>query len=154
MKRKALSSAVYSRLTRAVCLADLGRVVQSKFAAAILKRERTKVSDGLVEEMDFKRKSSNGELENFKVCLRHHRDALRETTNFLQYYSDRKVGNLWTQNMTLSAFHQGAFVSEGVALEVLDMEGVFSLFRKGYGERAMDVIRCNLCGKSHQSVHT
>ena len=84
MKRKALSSAVYSRLTRAVCLADLGRVVQSKFAAAILKRERTKVSDGLVEEMDFKRKSSNGELENFKVCLRHHRDALRETTNFLQ----------------------------------------------------------------------
>ena len=50
MKRKALSSAVYSRLTRAVCLADFGRVVQSKFAAAILKRGRTKVSDGLVEE--------------------------------------------------------------------------------------------------------
>ena len=40
---------------------------------------------------EVKDKVSNGELENFKVCLRHHRDALRETANFLQYYNDRKV---------------------------------------------------------------
>ena len=56
--------------------------------------------------------------------------------------------------MQVSVLHQGALVSEKVALEVLDMEEVFGFFREGYGEDAMDVIRCNLCGKSHKSVHT
>ena len=45
-------------------------------------------------------------------------------------------------------------MGEKVALEVLDMEEVFRFFREGYGEGAMDVIRCNLCGTSHKSVHT
>ena len=70
-------------------MADFGRVVQSKIAEAILRRVSSKGADGLLEEV--KDKVSNGELENFKVCLRHHRDALRETANFLQYYNDRKV---------------------------------------------------------------
>ena len=48
-----------------------------------------------------KLKVSNGELENFKVCLRHHRDALRETANFLQYYNDRKVKHLRTSCQSL-----------------------------------------------------
>ena len=45
-------------------------------------------------------------------------------------------------------------MSEKVALEVLDMENVFGFFREGYGEKTMDVIRCNLCETSHKSVHT
>ena len=99
MKRKALSSAVHSRLLRVLRLADFGRVVQSKFAEAILMRSSPKMDGGLKQVKEVKDliakasklKVSNGELENFKVCLRHHRDALRETTNFLQYYNDRKV---------------------------------------------------------------
>ena len=100
MKRKALSFAVHSRLSKVVRLADFGRVVQSKIAEAILRRASSKGADGLLEEVkDLKamvavHKVSNGELENFKVCLRHHRDALRETANFLQYYNDRKVKHL------------------------------------------------------------
>jgi len=146
MKRKALSSAVHSRLLRVLRLADFGRVVQSKFAEAILMRSSPKMDGGLKQVKEVKDliskasklKVSNGELENFKVCLRHHRDALRETTNFLQYYNDRK----------------GALVTEKVAQEVLDLEETFGFFREGYGEGAMDVIRCNLCGISHKSVHT
>jgi len=143
MKRKVLSSAVHSRLSKVVWLADFGRVVQSKIAEAIVRRANLKAVGGVLEVKDLyaiaaERKVSNGELENFKVCLRHHRDALRETANFLQYYNDRK----------------GALVSEKVALEVLDMEKVFGFFREGYGDDAMDVIRCSLCGKSHKSVHT
>ena len=100
VKRKALSFAVHSRLSKVVRLADFGRVVQSKIAEAILRRVSSKGADGLLEEVkDLKamvavHKVSNGELENFKVCLRHHRDALRETANFLQYYNDRKVKHL------------------------------------------------------------
>ena len=56
--------------------------------------------------------------------------------------------------MEVSQLHQGALVIEKIALEVLDMEKVFGFFREGYGEDAMDVIRCNLCDKSHKSVHT
>ena len=56
--------------------------------------------------------------------------------------------------MEVPQLHQGALVSEKIALEVLDMEKVFGFFREGYGEDAMDVIRCNLCDKSHKSVHT
>jgi len=146
MKRKALSSAVHSRLLRVLRLADFGRVVQCKFAEAVLRRASSKVDDGLKQAMEVKGlkamlavlKVSNGELENFKVCLRHHRDALRETTNFLQYYNGRK----------------GALVTEKVAQEVLDMEETFGFFREAYGEGAMDVIRCNLCGISHKSIHT
>ena len=101
MKRKALSSAVHSLLLRVLRLADFGRVVQCKFAEAVLRRASSKVDDGLEQVMEVKDlnaklavlkvKVSIGELENFKACLRHHRDALRETTNFLQYYNDRKV---------------------------------------------------------------
>ena len=97
MKRKALSSAVHSRLSKVVRLADFGQVVQSKIAGAILRRASLKEVGGLLDEVkDLKSvasavKVSNGELENFKVCLRHHRDAMRETANFLQFYNDRKV---------------------------------------------------------------
>ena len=96
MKRKVLSSAVHSRLSKVVRLADFGRVVQSKIAEAILRRASPKAVGGVLEVKDLDAmavacKVSNGELENFKVCLRHHRDALRETANFLQYYNDRKV---------------------------------------------------------------
>ena len=96
MKRKVLSSAVHARLSKVVRLADFGRVVQSKIAEAILRRASPKVVGGLLEVKDLEAvaaasKVSNGELENFRVCLRHHRDALRETANFLQYYNDRKV---------------------------------------------------------------
>ena len=91
-----LSSAVHARLSKVVRLADFGRVVQSKIAEAILRRASPKVVGGLLEVKDLEAvaaasKVSNGELENFRVCLRHHRDALRETANFLQYYNDRKV---------------------------------------------------------------
>ena len=97
VKRKASSSAVHFRLSKVVRLADFGQVVQSKIAEATLRRASPKEAYGLLgEEKDLRamvavHKVSNGELENFKVCLRHHRDALRETANFLQYYNDRKV---------------------------------------------------------------
>ena len=45
-------------------------------------------------------------------------------------------------------------MTEKVAQEVLDMEETFGFFREAYGEGAMDVIRCNLCGISHKSIHT
>ena len=159
MKRKVLSSAVHARLSKVVRLADFGRVVQSKIAEAIVRRANLKAVGGVLEVKDLyaiaaERKVSNGELENFKVCLRHHRDALRETANFLQYYNDRKVHRTLLKCSILinDASHQGALVSEKVALEVLDMEKVFGFFREGYGDDAMDVIRCSLCGKSHKSV--
>ena len=56
--------------------------------------------------------------------------------------------------MSVSVLPQGALVTEKVAQEVLDLEETFGFFREGYGEGAMDVLRCNLCGISHQSVHT
>ena len=51
MKRKALSSAAHSRLSKVVRLADFGRVAQSKIAEAILRRANPKAVGDLLEDL-------------------------------------------------------------------------------------------------------
>ena len=155
-KRKDLDSNDHSTCLKVVKFSDFGQIMQGKYAEYFVKGRKKWFPKLLESNWVEQVKLSGEERKNLLAGLTSLRETLQENENFLQYYSDRKVHKTLLKCSILinDASHQGALVSEKVALEVLDMEKVFGFFREGYGDDAMDVIRCSLCGKSHKSVHT
>ena len=92
VKRKDLDSTDFCSPSKVIKLADFSQVMQSRCVEYFAKRQNNWVVKSLVEtnffgQLLFTRRG----LKGFFAVLKQLRKALRESENFLQYYSNRKV---------------------------------------------------------------
>jgi len=96
-------------------------VVKSRMSELLLKSQ-----GGLSEDT----------VEELQMWGTHYHVGLKETDDFLSYYSERK----------------GAYLVQMHAEEVLDLQEVGGRFREEYGEKTRDTTHCKGCDVLHKSV--
>jgi len=121
VKRKARQSIGPPSTAKVVKLKDFSRVVKSRMSEIMLKSQ-----GGLSEDT----------VEELQMWGNHYHVGLRETADFLSYYSERK----------------GAYLVQLHAEEVLDLQEVAGRSSEEYGEKTRDITHCKGCDAMHKSI--
>jgi len=120
-KRKVLDSANQSSPLKVVKLSDLSKVMQSKCADHLVQSQGVGPLKSLEANCEDQLHLPDEVVKEFSETLTSLRHAMLENDNFLQYYSNRK----------------GAYVSQDVALEALDLDEM-SAFSKAVYQTGAD----------------
>jgi len=120
-KRKVLDLSNHSSPLKMVKLSDLSKVRQSKCADLLVRSQGVGPLKSLEENCEDQLHLPDEMVKEFSETLTSLRHAMQENDNFLQYYSNRK----------------GAFVSQDVALEALDLDEM-SAFSKAVYQTGAD----------------
>ena len=95
-KRKVLDSANQSSPLKVVKLSDLSKVMQSKCADNLVQSQGFGPLKSLEKNCEDQLHLPDEMVKEFSETLTSLRHALQENDNFLQYYSNRKVGQIYS----------------------------------------------------------